>query len=365
VDFSFTAEQDDLRRAVRDLAARRATSADVRRAMQSPTGSDAELWQVVVEQLGLPAIPVAERYAGLGGTWLDVAVVLEEGGRALMPVPLLATLTAAAVVQRCADDALAAEVLPAIAEGSQVAALALGAGVTAQDHRLTGAASHVLDGHVADVLLVGASEPDGDALWLVAASAPGVDREQLTTLDQTRRQAAYTFSGAVARRVGGAEAAADAVDLLRVALAVEAVGGARRCLEMTLDHLRTRVQFGRPIGSFQALKHRAADLAVALEGAVSAAYYAAWAAVDAPDELPTVAPLAKAVCCQAFYDIAAETIQLHGGIGFTWEHDAHLYFKRATSSRLLLGDTAAQRRVVAQRAGLAPGRVSDRAGAAR
>jgi alkylation response protein AidB-like acyl-CoA dehydrogenase len=145
------------------------------------------------------------------------------------------------------------------------------------------------------------------------------------------------------------------VDLLRVALAIEAVGTARHCLASTVDYLKTRVQFGKPIGSFQALQHRVADLAVDLEAASSTAYYAAWVAADAPDELPVVAPLAKAVCADAAYRIAAETIQLHGGIGFTWEHDAHLYFKRATATRMMLGDAHEQRRLVAARAGLIDG----------
>jgi alkylation response protein AidB-like acyl-CoA dehydrogenase len=187
---------------------------------------------------------------------------------------------------------------------------------------------------------------------VVDPSRPEVRVEPSAPLDPTRRQAVVRLDAVAARRVGDAVASARAVDVLRVGLAVEAVGVARRCLEMTVEHLKTRVQFDRPIGAFQALQHRAADLLVLLESATSTAYYAAWAVAASPEELPVVAPLAKAVCADAAWRVAAETIQMHGGIGFTWEHDAHLYFKRATTTRLLLGDAVEQRRLVARRAGL-------------
>jgi alkylation response protein AidB-like acyl-CoA dehydrogenase len=206
----------------------------------------------------------------------------------------------------------------------------------------------VIDGHRADVVLI--ATPAG--LWAVDADADGVAVAGAPSLDLTRWQATVTLAGAGATRIGDSEASAAAIDLLRVALSLEAVGIARRCLYSTVDYLKTRVQFGKPIGSFQALQHRCADLVVDLEAAASTAYYAAWAAADAPDELPVVAPLAKSVCTDAAYRIAAETIQLHGGIGFTWEHEAHLYFKRATALRLLLGDAHEQRRLVAERASL-------------
>jgi alkylation response protein AidB-like acyl-CoA dehydrogenase len=213
----------------------------------------------------------------------------------------------------------------------------------------------VIDGHHADLLVVATP----DAAWVVEADADGLTIVGTPAFDLTRWQAAVSLDGVAARRLGDASLAATAVDLLRVGLAIESVGAARHCLDATVDYLKTRVQFGKPIGSFQALQHRAADLAVDLEAATSTAYYAAWVAADSPAELPVVAPLAKAVCTDMAYRIAAETIQLHGGIGFTWEHDAHLYFKRATANRLLLGDSHLQRRLVASRAGLlrpAPGR---------
>jgi alkylation response protein AidB-like acyl-CoA dehydrogenase len=332
MDFSFTLEQQQLRRAVRELAADRSTSADVRAAMASPTGHDPALWKLVTEELGLPGIAVPEQYGGSGASFVEVAVVVEEAGRALMPAPLLPTLVAAAAI----DDA---EVLQAVAGGA-VATVAVG---DPADLR------HVVDGALADWLVVAA--PDG--LFVVATDAEGVSVEPRPTLDPTRRQATVRLDGSPFRQVGDAAASARAADLLRVALSVEAVGVARWCVATTVDYLKTRVQFERPIGSFQALQHRAADLVVLLESAASTAYYAAWAAADAPEELAVVAPLALSVCGHAAYRIAADTIQLHGGIGFTWEHDAHLYFKRATATRLLLGDSHSQRRLVAERSGLA------------
>jgi alkylation response protein AidB-like acyl-CoA dehydrogenase len=330
MDFTFTPEQDELRRAVRDVAADRGSSAQLRAAVDGPTGHDAALWKVL-EELGLPALGVAEERGGTGGSFVDAAVVLEESGRALLAVPLLPTLVATFA---CDDTQLHEAVA-----GGAVAAIASGTPGTEL--------RHVLDGGLADQLVVAGSS----GLYVAAvADAVVVERQ---TLDPTRRQATVRLPESAARRVGDAAGADRAVDLLRVALAVEAVGVARWCVDATVEYLKTRVQFERPIGTFQALQHRAADLVVLLESAASAAYYAAWAAADSPAELPVVAPLALAVAGDAAYRIAADTIQLHGGIGFTWEHDAHLYFKRATASRLILGDSQEQRRLVAERAGIA------------
>lgn len=336
MDAELTAEQQELRRTVRELAADRASSARRREVVDGPTGHDAELWRLVATELGLAAITVAESGGGMGGSFVDAAVVLEEAGRALLPVPLLPTIVAATAC----DDA---ELAGAIAAGS-AATLAVAGGPVGSGAELTNA----LDGHLAGWILV--ATPAGLGLF----TADAAEVEVRTTLDPTRRQATVRLTGET-RAVGDAAAAARAVDLLRVALAVESVGVARWCLGTTVDYLKTREQFDRPIGSFQALQHRAADLMVMLESAAATATYAAWTASDADDgrdELPVVAPLALAVCADAAYRIAAETIQMHGGIGFTWEHDAHLYFKRATTTSLLLGDSHVQRRLVAQRVGL-------------
>jgi alkylation response protein AidB-like acyl-CoA dehydrogenase len=175
-------------------------------------------------------------------------------------------------------------------------------------------------------------------------------------MDQTRKQARLEFAGTPARLVGadgaGWSVLSKTLDLAAVALAAEQVGGAQKVLDMSVEYAKVRVQFGRPIGSFQAIKHKCADMLLEVESAKSAAYYAGWAAAEDSDELPTVASLAKAYCSDAYFHAAAENIQIHGGIGFTWEHDAHLYFKRAKSSELYLGDPTYHRELLAQRIGL-------------
>ena len=333
MDFTFTDDQQQLRTAVRRLG--------------RETAAPDALWRVLTAELGLTAIGISEDRGGAGGDFVDAAVVIEEAGRALLPVPLTTVLVAGSVLDRGGDAT--AECTAAVAAGEQMAVVAVAGALDATGDALTGAIGNVLDGDRADHLLVATDE----ALWLLDTRARGVDVHALTTLDQTRVQARVQLVAAPARRVGGADAAREAVDLLRVALAVEAVRAARHCLELTVSHLKTREQFGRPIGSFQALQHRAADLVVALESAASTCYYAAWAAASSRDELLVVAPLALAVCVDASWRVVAETIQMHGGIGFTWEHDAHRYFKRLTTTRLVLGDAHEQRRLVAARAAIA------------
>ena len=194
------------------------------------------------------------------------------------------------------------------------------------------------------------------SLFAVEGSAPGLVRTPLATMDQTRKQARLEFSSTPARLIGQEGAAGPVVqhtlDLAAVALAAEQVGGAQRCLDMAVDYAKTRIQFGRPIGSFQAIKHKCADMLLEVESAKSAAYYGGWAAAEDSDELPVVASLAKSYCSEAYFHAASENIQIHGGIGFTWEHDAHLYFKRAKSSELLLGDPSYHRELLAQRIGI-------------
>jgi alkylation response protein AidB-like acyl-CoA dehydrogenase len=358
MDFTFSPEQQELREAVRGLAADRSSSAYVRAAMASATpGFDPDLWRVVGAEMGLLGVGVDEELGGAGGGFVDAAVVMEEAGRALMPVPLLPTLVAAQILAQA--GASTAEALAGVVSGEQPAAFGVSASSLSTgrigfgrsgDSVLSGTVSHVLDGTLAGTVVI--ATPDG--LWLTRTDDQGVTVTPQPTLDPTRPQATLQLERAGAVNVGDAGAAETAVDLLRVALAVEAVGVSRRCLEATVDYLKTREQFGRVIGSFQALQHRAAEIAVQIEAATSTAYYAAWAAEAAPDELPVVAPLALSVCAEAAWHAAAESIQLHGGIGFTWEHDAHLYFKRATTTRLLLGDGHEQRRLVAARAGLTP-----------
>ena len=356
MDFAFSPEQQELRRAVRELAADRSTSGEIRAAIASPTpGFDADLWRLVAREMGLAGIGIDEDMGGAGGGFMDAAIVIEEAGRALMPAPLLSSLVAGQVL--AGTGTAGRDALGRVVSGEQVGVLAVVRGSLSAGgigfgrsgaSALTGAAANVLDGPVAGVILI--ASPDG--LWMLPPDGDGVSLTTRQTLDPTRSQAEVRLDRAAAVALGDARAAERATDLLRVALAVEAVGVARRCLEMTVDYLKSREQFGRVIGSFQALQHRAADVAVDVEAATSTAYYAAWAAESAPDELPVVAPLALSVCAETAAHATAEAIQLHGGIGFTWEHDAHLYFKRATATRLLLGEPHEQRRLVAARSGL-------------
>jgi alkylation response protein AidB-like acyl-CoA dehydrogenase len=358
MDFTFSVEQEGLRRAIRDVAADRCPPDRLREVIATPGAFDKELWRLLGADMGCTGVAIREAEGGSGGSFVDAAVVLEETARALLPVPMLGTLVGAAVISRSPEAA--EQLLPAVAAGDRSCALAVATGTdvtvaepagSAGIGALDGTVAHVVDGHHADLLIV--AEPEG--VWIVEAAVPGAEVVAAPSLDLTRWQATVNLRGAPALRLGDAVAAASAVDLMRVAISLEAVGVARHCLTSTVEYLKTREQFGRPIGSFQALQHRCSDLLVELESAASTAYYAAWAVDGSDAELPVVAPLAKSVCTAAAYRIAAETIQMHGGIGFTWEHDAHLYFKRATALDLLLGAAHVQRRLVAERAGIVAG----------
>jgi alkylation response protein AidB-like acyl-CoA dehydrogenase len=225
-----------------------------------------------------------------------------------------------------------------------------------RDFTLTGTKTFVIDGHVADLILVAARTSKGVSLFAVDKGAKGLSRTALPTMDQTRKQARLDFDGTPARLVGqegkGWEILGTVLDLAAVALAAEQVGGAQKVLEMAVEYAKVRVQFGRPIGSFQAIKHKCADMLLEVESAKSAAYYGMWCAAEMNQELPSVASLAKAYCSEAYFHAAAENIQIHGGIGFTWEHPAHLYFKRAKSSELLFGDPTYHRELLARRIGI-------------
>ncbi len=378
--FVFTAEQQELRQTLRKFLADHSPPAQVRRLMETEEGYDPAVWSLMADQLGLLGLTVPEEHGGLGCGPVEQVVVCEEMGRALLCAPYFATAVLATGALLASGDGRAqAELLPPIAAGSMIATLA----VAEQDgawsarglrtraiaspgggHRLSGAKSYVIDGAIADLILVAAQADGGPSLFAVRAGAPGLTRRPLRTLDLTRKQAAVEFDEVPAALIGtegaGEEIVSRTVRLAAVALAAEQVGGAQRCLDMSVEYARLRVQFGRPIGSFQAIKHTCADMLVDVESARSAAYYAAWAAAqDAPD-LPLVASMAKAFCSEAYFRVAAENIQVHGGIGFTWEHDAHLYYRRAKSTEVMLGAPAEHREVAAGyllgRAGQPPGR---------
>jgi alkylation response protein AidB-like acyl-CoA dehydrogenase len=346
VDLTFTAEQDDLRAAVRRL---------VSRAPDGP-GRDTPLWIAAVHELGLTALAIGEEHGGAGGSLVEVAIALEECGAALVSAPLLATAVAAAAVDPAVPAGAALRA--GAAAGTTVAAFVDPGGSpcvavrTGDGHRLDGTAAGVLHGDAVDVAVVTATCAGEEALFAVAV-VDGV-RTVRPTLDLTRAQADLAFDGAPARRVSaggdGGAAARRALDLLRVALAVESGGVAGAALGAAIAHLRTRQQFGVPLATFQALRHRVADLWVRVEAARSSAYHAV-RVVDTA-EFAVAAPVAKLVATEAAYAVTAECIQLFGGIGFTWEHDAHRYFKRATANRLLAGDPVTLRRLIGRRAGL-------------
>jgi alkylation response protein AidB-like acyl-CoA dehydrogenase len=331
VRYVSSAAQDAVRAEARAYLAEASSSAEVRRVMETDRGYVPAVWADIVAR-GWPSLPVP-----------DLAVVLEEAGAALLCAPLLGTAVARAAVRRDWDPG--AIVALALAEDSgrwESDAVTLRATPSSTGGwLLDGHKSFVVDGWVADTLVVAGRTATGGevALFLVDGDAPGVDHTRLATVDLTRQQTRVEFSGTPGQLVGDAGAFERVLDLAVTLLAAEQVGGARRCLEMTVDHVRRRVQFGRPIGSFQAVQHRCADMLLEVESARSASAWATAAASAAGSaDLPRAAATAKVTCSDAFAYVATETIHLHGGLGFTWDHDAHLYFKRAKSSRLLFGD---------------------------
>ena len=369
--FAFTDEHAELRATVRRFLADRSPESEVRRLMETEPGYDPAVWAVMANQLGLQGLCVPERFGGLGSGLVEVQIVCEEMGRALLCAPFLssAVLATAALLATGDEDACARH-LPGLADGSIIATLAVTeesgswraddvattAVVDGTGFRLTGEKLFVLDGVVADLLLVVARTEHGPGLFAVSASADGLRREPMATLDATRKQARITFTGTPATLVGtdggAAEPLAAALDVGAAALAAEQAGGARRVLEMAVGYAKVREQFGRPIGSFQAIKHKCADMLLEVESATSAAYAAGWAVDEQSAETGVLACLAKACCSEAYYHCAAENIQVHGGIGFTWEHPAHLYFKRAKSTEVLLGSPRYHRELLAQRLGI-------------
>jgi alkylation response protein AidB-like acyl-CoA dehydrogenase len=366
--FAFSPEQDEFRRMVRRFVDAHSPEAAVREQMATERGFDPAVWSGMAAQLGLQGLVVPEELGGQGFGYVELCIVLEELGRSLLCAPYFATVALAVnTLLQAGDEDAKGALLPGIASGATIATLAFSeangrwdeAGIEARARRegaawtIQGTKLYVLDGHTADTVLVAARTAAGVSLFRVAGDAAGLTRTPLVTLDPTRKQARLDFDGVPAVLVGADGAGwgvlSRALDLAAVALAAEQVGGAQRCLDMAVGYAKERVQFGRPIGSFQAIKHKCADVLLEVESARSAAYYAAWSAAEGSDELPAVASLAKAYCSDAYLHAASENIQVHGGIGFTWEHPAHLYFRRAKSTGLLFGDSTYHRELLARR----------------
>ncbi|MER6130679.1 acyl-CoA dehydrogenase family protein [Streptomyces sp. NPDC001815] len=408
MDATFTAEQDEIRRTLRELLLKRCGPEEVRAAVRTTDGHDPGLWESLAQQLGLPGLALPEAYGGVGCSVTELALAAEELGRALAPSPLLATVVLSApVVLALGSESQRAALLPRIASGELTAALAVSGaalttalGLTGDNRgdwagggraggvqarradgvwRLYGQADQVLDGHSADLLIVPAHTGGfARSRTLFFLVREGATRVRQTSLDETRSQCRVQLRDVEAELLGddgesssevrgdadgsdageraSARGSADAAAVLSAVgdsaaavLAAEAVGAADRVLERTVEYVRQREQFGRPIGSFQAVKHRLADLYVGVQAARSAAYYAAWATAEGQER---VGGLALAQALEALRVTASEAVQLHGGIGFTWEHEAHLYFKRAAGDELLFGPAHRLRAYAAEEARL-------------
>ncbi len=371
MNFAFTEEQEELRKTVRAFLEAKSPESAVREQMETDDGFDPAVWAQMGEQMGLQGLHIPEEYGGSGYSYVELGIVLEEMGRALLCAPFFSSVVLAAnTLLHSGDDSAKKTYLPGIASGETKATLAFTepsgkwdeAGITMEatgsggQFTLNGTKMFVLDGHTADVIIVAARTAKGVSLFAVDGAASGLTRTALSTMDQTRKQAKLEFADTPATLVGtegeGWTVLSTVLDLAAVGLAAEQVGGAQKVLEMAVEYAKVRVQFGRPIGSFQAIKHKCADMLLEVESAKSAAYYGMWCAAEMNDELPSVASLAKAYCSEAYFHATAENIQIHGGIGFTWEHPAHLYFKRAKSSELLFGDPTYHRELLAQRIGI-------------
>jgi alkylation response protein AidB-like acyl-CoA dehydrogenase len=369
--FEFSDEHEELRRTVRSFLEKESEENRVRELMADANGFDPALWARMAEELGIVGLIVDEKHGGAGFGTVELAIVMEEMGRALSCAPFLASaVLATSTLEFAADESAQDEFLPPLASGERVGtlayseagnpwnldAIALEAQAVGDDFQLTGQKVYVLDGHVAHDLFVAARVDGALSLFHVDAEATGWTRTRIPALDPTRKLATLAFDATPARRIASGDATLGlerALTRTIAALAAEQLGGCQRILEMATDYAKTRLQFGRPIGSYQAIKHKCANMLVEVEFARSAAYNAAF--VDEADIEATAlaAAMAKSYCSEAYFHAANENIQIHGGMGFTWEHNAHLYFKRAKASGVLLGSPALHRERVAAALGIA------------
>jgi alkylation response protein AidB-like acyl-CoA dehydrogenase len=370
--FGFSGEQEEFRANLRRFLAERSPTSEVRRLMETETGWEREGWSKLNQALGLTALNIPEAHGGQGFGFAELCIVLEEMGRALLCAPYFATaVLATGAILTAGTEAEKAALLPGIAAGETVATFAFtedngrwdaaGTALTATPvdggWRLDGHKSFVLDGHSADLVIVlarrpGSSGEEGLSFFTVPGNAPGLTRRRLQSMDMTRKLARLEFRAVPATPLGtlggGAASFARIMQQAAVCLANEMVGGAERLREDALAYAKMRMQFGRPIASFQSMKHKAADMLVDVELAKSAAYYAA-AALDEDDaDVAAIASLAKASATEAYLQTAIHAIQIHGGIGFTWDNDTHLWFKRAKSSEVLFGDAHQHRELMMQ-----------------
>ncbi len=372
MNFGFSDEQEAFRETLRRFLEARSPTAEVFRLTETPEGFDPAVWKQMAAELGLQGVHIPETYGGQGFGFLELGIVLEEAGRALLCSPYFSSvcLGANAILNAGSEKQKAAH-LPGIASGETVATLALldeggswsPASVSLELRRdgddcvLDGVKRLVTDGALADLVVVVARLPgtrgeEGLSLIAVAGDDPGLEAVPVDPLDPTRRIADLRFEGVRGELLGEPGGAAAAVertlDQASVCLAAESVGGTQRCLDASVEYARTRVQFARPIGSFQAIKHRCAEVLLEVESAKSAAYFANWTAAENNDELPLAASVARSFCGDAYVRAASENVQIHGGVGFTWEAEPQLHYKRARWNRTLFGGTAFHRERIAR-----------------
>jgi alkylation response protein AidB-like acyl-CoA dehydrogenase len=357
------ADRQALRESLRAFLARYSPEAEVRATMATELGYDPQLWRLLADELGLPGFAVPEPFGGGGFGLVELQIVMEELGRALVCAPYFSSAVLAAnVLLASGDEAAQRDLLPAIATGERIATLAAtgeagrfdaddvwdcAAEPSGPGYRVSGRRVFVIDAVAADLFIVTATTAAGPTLLAVDADTAGVTRGALRTLDETRRLGWVELAGAAARPIGPVGGAVDivraALARAAVALAAEQVGGARRALEMAVEYAKVRQQFGRVIGSFQAIKQKCADLLLSVESATSTVTAAAEAIdADAADQT-ALAHLALSTASETFLFVATENIEVHGGIGFTWESAAHLYYKRAVAGAVLLGSPTEQR----------------------
>jgi alkylation response protein AidB-like acyl-CoA dehydrogenase len=356
------AELEELRTGVREFLDRRSPVGRTLELMEGPGGYDLAVWAQMSEQLALPALAIPERYGGQGFGFQELATVLEELGRVVYMGPMFGTACLGATALLLAgDDAACDALLPEIAAGTRTATVALFEptsgwrtdSIVTKARRdgdgwlISGTKDWVIDGADADLILVGALSEDGAALFAVERSDPGVVTAPIDVLDLTRPLATVQLENARGTRIGTRNVLPDVLAHALAGLACEQAGGAAACLEMTVSYASERIQFGRPIGSYQAVRHRCADMFVLCETARATARNAARAVAENLPDLAVALGVAKSYCSAAFLSVAQDTIQVHGGIGFTWEHPAHLYFKRAKSAALMFGDPALHRARIA------------------
>lgn len=362
MDLAVTTEQRDLQRGLRQFLAERWPDDALRASFDGPTAYETEVWGRLAGDLGAAALVVPEEHGGIGLSWVEVALAAEELGRVLSGGPWFATVALATnALLASSDEQAMKDYLPEIAGGGLTATLAyedlrgrdgslpaVRARETADGWRLDGTKDHVVDGLTAGLLLVSA-ETDGGTALFAAEPSEGVVRTAQQTLDPTRRLARLELRDAPARLIGnpGGARLDHVLDLAALVAAAEAVGGASACIDTTVTYVKGREQFGRMIGSFQAVKHRLADMQVRLDTSRAAVRYVAATVGDEPDQLATLVSVAKSYATTAYFRTAADTIQLHGGIGFTWEHAAHLHFKRAKALELMLGSPVQHRARIA------------------